>query len=121
MYTNSVFLCAFQFTLFSSHSISNNQSGNTEQGKCRLTNEYLFFLFLIGCWYYEKKNCIYKNDLFLQVLIRSLQFPVRLVFPDIALIHLYTSATTTTKTILRFFDLKNIQLFRFQGQMLFSA
>ncbi len=28
--------------------------GNTEQGKCRLTNEYLFFLFFIGRWYYEK-------------------------------------------------------------------
>jgi len=28
--------------------------GNTEQGKCRLTNEYLFFLFFIGCWYYKK-------------------------------------------------------------------
>jgi hypothetical protein len=29
-------------------------SGNTEQGKCRLKNEYLFFLFFIGRWYYEK-------------------------------------------------------------------
>ncbi len=25
--------------------------GNTEQGKCRLTNEYLFF---IGHWFYKK-------------------------------------------------------------------
>jgi len=39
-------------------------------------------LFFIGHWYYEK-NWIYKNDLFLQVFIRSLQFPVRLVFPDL--------------------------------------
>jgi len=31
-----------------------SQSGNTEQGKCRLTNEYPFFLFQIGRWYYEK-------------------------------------------------------------------
>ncbi len=28
--------------------------GNTEQGKCRLKNEHLFFLFFIGRWYYEK-------------------------------------------------------------------
>ncbi len=27
--------------------------GNTEQGMCQLTNEYPFFLFLIGHWYYE--------------------------------------------------------------------
>jgi len=27
--------------------------GNTEQGKCLLTNEYLFFLFFIGHFYYE--------------------------------------------------------------------
>jgi hypothetical protein len=26
-------------------------SGNTEQKKCRLTNEYPFFLFLICLWY----------------------------------------------------------------------
>jgi len=26
-------------------------AGNTEQGKCQLTNEYPFFLFLIGPWY----------------------------------------------------------------------
>jgi len=30
------------------------EPGNTEHGKCRLTNEYPFFLFLIGHWYYEK-------------------------------------------------------------------
>jgi len=30
-------------------------TGNTEQGKCRLTNEYMF---LIGHWYYEK-NILY--------------------------------------------------------------
>jgi len=30
------------------------RAGNTEQGNCRLTNEYPFFLFLIGRWYYEK-------------------------------------------------------------------
>jgi len=28
--------------------------GNTEQGKCGQMNEYQFFLFLIGHWYYEK-------------------------------------------------------------------
>jgi len=28
---------------------------NTELGKYRLTIEYLFFLFIIGRWYYEKK------------------------------------------------------------------
>jgi len=39
-------------------------SGNAEQGKCRLTNEYPFFLFLLGRWYNEKNICIYKNDLF---------------------------------------------------------
>jgi len=33
-------------------------SGNTEHGKCPLMNEYPFFLFLIGCWYYEK-NILY--------------------------------------------------------------
>jgi hypothetical protein len=32
--------------------------GNTEQGKCWLTNEYPIFLFLIGHWYYEK-NILY--------------------------------------------------------------
>jgi len=31
------------------------KSGNTEQGKCRLMNECLFFMFLIGRWYNEKK------------------------------------------------------------------
>jgi hypothetical protein len=30
------------------------KSGNTEHGKCWLMNEYLFFLFFIGHWYYEK-------------------------------------------------------------------
>jgi len=39
-----------------------------------------------SCFYWPlvfwKKNCVYKNDLFLQVLIRSLQFPARLVFPE---------------------------------------
>jgi hypothetical protein len=34
-------------------------AGNTEQGKCRLTNEYLFFLFLIGHWYNEKKYFVF--------------------------------------------------------------
>jgi len=34
--------------------LKKGKPGNTEQGKCRLTNEYLFFLFFIGCWYYEK-------------------------------------------------------------------
>ncbi len=33
-------------------------AGNTEQGKCRLTNEYPFFLFLIGRCYYVK-NILY--------------------------------------------------------------
>ncbi len=28
-------------------------AGNTEQGKCRQTNKYLFFLVLIGHWYNE--------------------------------------------------------------------
>ncbi len=32
--------------------------GNTEQGKCLMTNEYQFFLFLIDHWYYEK-NILY--------------------------------------------------------------
>jgi len=36
--------------------------------------------FLIGHWYYNF-FCYLRNDLFQQVLIRSLQFPVRLVFP----------------------------------------
>ncbi len=40
----------FKFQTFS--------AGNTEQGKCRLTNEYPSFLFLIGRWYYEK-NILY--------------------------------------------------------------
>jgi hypothetical protein len=40
--------------------------------------EYPHFLFLIGNWYYEK-NCFERNNLFQQILIRSLQFPVRLV------------------------------------------
>jgi len=45
--------------------LSRTRAGNTEQGKCRLTNEYHpFFLFLIGHWYFEKLFCIYKNDLF---------------------------------------------------------
>jgi len=34
------------------------ESGNTEQGKCQLMNEYPFFLFLNGRWYYEK-NILY--------------------------------------------------------------
>ncbi len=38
------------------------EPGNTEQGKCRLTNEYPFFLFLIGHWYYEK-NILYLKKL----------------------------------------------------------
>ena len=29
--------------------------GNTEQGKCRLTNEYPFFLFKNGHWYVKNK------------------------------------------------------------------
>jgi len=41
------------------------KAGNTEHGKCRLTNEYTFFLFLIGHWYYEKNIFVFiKNDLF---------------------------------------------------------
>ncbi len=36
-------------------------SGNTEQGKCRLTKEYQFFLFFIGHWYYEKKIVFIKT------------------------------------------------------------
>ncbi len=35
------------------------QSWNTEQGKCRLTKEYPFFLFLIGHWNYEKKCFVF--------------------------------------------------------------
>ncbi len=34
--------------------------GNIEQGKCWLTNEYPFILFLIGHWYYEKKIVFIK-------------------------------------------------------------
>ncbi len=34
--------------------ITNVLLGNTKQGKCRLTNECPFFLFLIFHWHYEK-------------------------------------------------------------------
>jgi nucleoside permease NupC len=44
-------------------SVKTDKAGNTEQGQCWLTNEYLFFLFFIGHWYYEKKFR-YKNNLF---------------------------------------------------------
>jgi len=37
------------------------KTGNTEQGKCRLTNEYPLFLFFIGHWYYEKKIVFIKT------------------------------------------------------------
>ena len=40
-----------------------------------------FPVFLIGCLYCEKILCFQIIDLFWQVLICSLQFPVRLVFP----------------------------------------
>ena len=59
--------------------------------------EYQFFRFLIGCWYYEKKYCFERNDLFLQVLIRSLQFPVRLVFPALTNDHLVCFWGRTTQ------------------------
>jgi len=45
-------------------SLGNDQAGNTEKGNCRLTNEYSFFLFQIGHWYYEKIFCFKRNDLF---------------------------------------------------------
>ncbi len=35
------------------------KTGNTEQGKCRLINEYLFFQFFICRWYYEKKYFVF--------------------------------------------------------------
>jgi hypothetical protein len=38
--------------------LSRTRVGNTEEGKCRLTNDYPFFLFLIGHGYYEK-NILY--------------------------------------------------------------
>ncbi len=38
-------------------------AGNTEQGKCRLSNEYLFLLFFIGHWYYEKKIVFIKRPI----------------------------------------------------------
>jgi len=53
---------------------------NHEQKKCRLMNEYPFFLLLIGRWYYENISCFERRDLFQQVLIYSLQFPVWLVY-----------------------------------------
>jgi len=31
------------------------KSGNAEQGKCRLTDQYLFIPVLIDCWYCEIK------------------------------------------------------------------
>jgi hypothetical protein len=40
------------------------KSGNTEQGKYWLTNEWPFFLFLIGLGIMKKIFCLYKNDLF---------------------------------------------------------
>ena len=43
---------------------SSENAGNAEQGKCRHTIEYPFFRFLIGCWYYDKKICFERNDLF---------------------------------------------------------
>jgi len=39
-------------------------AGNNEQGKCRLTNEYPFFLFLIGHWYYKKYFVFIKMTYF---------------------------------------------------------
>jgi len=44
--------------------ILRSNPGNTEQGKCWLTNEYPFFLFLIGCWNNETNILSFKNDLF---------------------------------------------------------
>jgi len=43
-----------------------------------MSTRFSCFLLAIGIM---KKMCIYKNDLFLQVLICCLPFPVRLVFP----------------------------------------
>ncbi len=40
------------------------KSGNTEQGKCQLTNEYPFFLFLIGLWYYEKNIIFFMKTIY---------------------------------------------------------
>ena len=62
------------------------KTGNTEQGKCPLTNEYPFFLFLIGYWYYEKNILYYKNDLFYQALIHSL-LPGTLSIPWCCLVY----------------------------------
>jgi len=38
------------------------KAGYTEQGKCSLTNEYQFFKFLIGRWYYEKHILFEKKQ-----------------------------------------------------------
>jgi len=39
-------------------------SGNTEQGKCRLRNEFPFFLFLVGHWYYETKYFVFIKTIY---------------------------------------------------------
>ena len=61
----------------------NLNTWNTEQGKCQHTNEYHFLLLFISFW------CNYffieRNGLIYHVLIRRLQFPVRLVLPSKAL------------------------------------
>jgi len=53
--TNILVILMFKFDQWTNYGREASQKpGNTEQGKCWLTNEYPFFLFLIGSWYYEK-------------------------------------------------------------------
>jgi len=56
---------SFQTSSPKSLSVENySYTRNTEEGKCRLTNEYLFFLFLLAVGIMKKILCLFKNDLF---------------------------------------------------------
>ncbi len=90
--------------------------------ECRLTNEYTIFTFLISSWYYEKKIVVKEMTYFSkQVLIRSFQFPVRLVFPGMAFLsHLSTGFHSYLLVVIflknnKFANTKYVQLKAFQN------
>jgi len=58
---------------------------------------------------WKKIFCLFKNDLFYQVLICSLEFPVSLVFPDSTVIHtLYVYCEYAFELILRLWRWRSI-------------
>ncbi len=59
-----------------------------------------FSCFLLAFGIMKKIFCLYKNNLFQQVLICSLQFPVHLVFPDFTNISFYARRSPKRKKTL---------------------